>query len=154
MSDSTFGSKRNPWIALPGAAVFVALAVGLILAGGGSAASGYGGGSTGGPPCHVSAYVTSCDGKVENLTTTPKKPIAGAGFSVNFTTPSGGDYKITAKRKHHAKKTLSHGVVGTGNVSIEKLGKTLKADKYSLKVKVTNSGKTDVATRDLRIKKP
>ena len=158
MPDSTFGtSKRNPWIVLSGAVVFLALAVGLILAvGGPSPATGYGsgGGSNGGAPCKVGGYTKSCKGQVDNVTTTPAQPTAGDGFSVNFTTASGGKYKITAKRKH-AKKTkkLASGVAGTGYVSVPKLGKKLKAGKYGLRVSIKNDGHTDHANHPLKINK-
>lgn len=147
---STFNSERNRWwIAIPGAAVFLALAVGMILAGGEApAASGYAA-----PTCTTSGYVQTCDGKVESVSATPKKPRAGKGFTVRFTTSSGGTYKITAKRSGATRKTLSTGVAGKGVVKVKDLGKNLKAGRYTVKVAVTSNGKTGTDTHRMTIKK-
>jgi hypothetical protein len=146
---STLSSKRNRWIAIPGAAVFLALAIGMILAGGQlPVASGYGAA----PTCTVTGYTQTCDGKAEHVSTTPKKPKAGKGFTVKFKTSSGGTYKITAKRAGAKQKTLTTGVAGIGSVSVTKLGKKLKAGKYNVKVTVTSNGKSGHASHSMTIK--
>jgi hypothetical protein len=147
---SSLSFKRNRWVAIPGAAVFLALAVGMILAGGQlPVASGYGAP----PTCTVTGYTQTCNGKVEHVSATPKKPIAGKGFTVKFKTTSGGTYKITAKRQGGKKKTLTTGVAGIGSVSVKKLGKKLNAGKYNLKVTVTSNGASGSASHAVTIKK-
>lgn len=148
MPRSDFGPKRTPWIAIAGAIVFLALAVGLIL--GSSAtpnASGYGsgggGGTKGGGACKVGGYTKSCKGQVSNVTVNPKSPKAGAGLAVSFSTPSGGKYTIKAKKKKAKKATtLESGACGTGYVNRPGLGKKLKKGKYTVTVHVSNDGKS------------
>jgi hypothetical protein len=146
MPNNAFGAKRNPWVAIAGAIVFLAIAVGLIL--GSSAtpnASGYGssGGTKGGAPCKVGGYTKSCKGQVSNVAVNPKSPKAGAGFAVSFATQSGGKYTITAKKKKSKKATkLESGACGTGYVNRPGLGKKLKAGKYTVTVHVSNDKKS------------
>lgn len=148
MPDGALGMKRNPWIAIAGAVVFLALAVGLILGSGGTsrAARGYGGGggaSNGGAACHVGGYTTSCKGQISNVAVNPSNPKKGDGFAVSFSTQSGGKYTIKAKRKkkHAGKaKTLESGVAGTGAVNRPGLGTKLKAGKYTVTVTIKNDG--------------
>jgi hypothetical protein len=158
MSSSASGPKRNPWIAIAGAIVFLALAVGLIL--GSSAtpnASGYGssgGGTKGGGPCKVGGYTKSCKGQVSNVTVNPKKPKAGAGFAVSFSTQSGGKYTIKAKKKKSKKShTLESGACGTGFVNRPGLGTKLKKGKYTVTVHVSNDGKSASDHTPLKITK-
>jgi hypothetical protein len=162
MPRNALQAKRNPWIAIAGALVFLALAIGLILGSGGTstAANGYGGGaaSKGGGPCKVGGYTKSCKGQVSNVTVKPTNPKKGAGFAVSFSTQSGGKYGIKAKlsgkkNKKTSAKTLESGVAGTGYVNRPALGKTLKAGKYTVTVSVKNDGKSATDKTSLKISK-
>jgi hypothetical protein len=154
MSDSSFSAQRNPWITRGGAAVFLALAIGLLVsAGGPMRALGYGPSTR---PTTCGGYHMICAAQVGSVSTAPRVPIAGRGFTVSFKTTSGGVYGITVQRRGAAKPTtLSSGAAGVGSMSIKKLGKRLKAGNYSLVVTISSSSNstTDEAKRALKIKK-
>jgi hypothetical protein len=146
---SNSSASRNPWITRAGALVFVALAVGLIVAVGGASA-GYGPAPT---TSACTGYHVVCAAQVGNLHTVPSTPRAGHGFTVGFSTESGGKYTITALRHGHTTATrLSTGIVGAGQDSVKGLGKHLKAGVYTLKVTMTANGKSAHARHTLTIK--
>src|SRR4051794_6210338 len=82
---SGLAADRSPWITRIGVAAFLTLALGLILLQGPGRALGYG--SSPSPTCV--GYHTVCKAQVESLRTTPRKPVAGRGFTVAFNTSSG-----------------------------------------------------------------
>lgn len=161
-------SQRNPWIVLAGAILVIALAVGLLQGGAGAApvgSAGYGGGGdTGGgtgngqPPasCGGGGYGgVPCPSEVSNVSNAPSKPVKGKGFKVTFTSKSGGAYRVFVVRKGN-KTILENGFTGAGKTTTQKVGKKLKAGKYSLRVRVQSSSrlKADVAEKTLKIVKP
>ena len=158
---SSNAARRNPWIVLAGAAVLIALAIGLLNGGADAApvsSSGYGGGTTL-PPGTVYCTQgegynqTACDPEIHDLSNKPRKPDKGKGFVVSFKTDSGGTYRVFAKR---AKKThkLADGVSGVATVKTGRVGKKLRAGKYTLGVKVTSNQKSKTLTKKLTIRKP
>jgi hypothetical protein len=146
---------------LAGAAVLIALAIGLLNGGADAApvsSSGYGDGGPTYPPgtrfCTVGEGYNArpCDGKVSDLSNKPRKPVKGKGFVVKFKSSSGGTYRVFAKKD---KKTyeLAEGVSGIATVETGKVGKKLRAGRYALSVKVTNNEKSDTASKKLTIRK-
>lgn len=147
MSSTTSSTPRNAWITRGGAALFLALAVGLLLSQGSSIGAGYGAPA---PAC--AGYHQVCKAQVAGVATHPRVPKAGKGFAVSFTTSSGGKYVIAAKRKHAARSVvLSRGVAGTGALSVKRLGKKLHRGSYTLVVTVTTNATKAHATHALRI---
>lgn len=154
MTGGTFSAERNPWITRAGAAVFLALAIGLIVSVGNPVrVLGYG------PPASTptcGGYHQICEAQVAGVRTAPRTPRAGKGFSVSFQTNSGGQYSIKARRKGASKSTkLSSGVTGAGAVTVKKLGKKLKRGEYKLTVTVksTSNSTSDKASRTIKITK-
>src|SRR4051794_21006154 len=83
--------RGSTWIALAGAVVIVAIAVGLLGSAGASTRGGRpGGGGYGGGGCVSNGYGQPCKPDVKKVSTTPAKPVQGQGFDANFNTASGG----------------------------------------------------------------
>src|SRR4051794_12381862 len=115
---SNSSAPRNPWITRVGALVFLSLAVGLIVAVGGASA-GYGTNPAPTTPS-CTGYHVVCAAQVGHVHTVPSTPRAGHGFTVGFSTESGGKYTITALRKGRTKAVrLSSGIVGAGQDSVK-----------------------------------
>jgi hypothetical protein len=168
MTGGTHDSKRNPLVAVLGATVLLALAVGMLVSGAASggapigASGGYGGGGGGGgggygpvtPTCVVNGYSVPCPPEVEGVSTEPRVPRAGKGFAVNFRTSSGGTYTITAQRRGTSRKrTLAQGAAGAGKVTVKNLGKRLKAGRYFLRVTIKSGTASKTVRRTIRIQK-
>lgn len=145
---TTFSSQRNPLVTRTGAAVFLALALGLLLLQGPGRALGYG---TTPPAC--TGYHVVCKAQVSGLRTVPISPRVGAGFTASFKTTSGGEYTLKAVRKGARTKLLSHGVIGSGSVSLKRLGKKLNSGKYTLVVSIKSGQTTDRDTQAITIRK-
>lgn len=146
---SISSTSRSSWITRGGMAVFLALALGLLLSQGSSSGAGYGNPAPA-PAC--SGYHQVCKAQVSGVATRPHVPTAGKSFTVKFSTTSGGEYKITAKRKGAAKSvTLSRGAAGTGAMSVKHLGKKLKKGTYTLVVTVTAGSSSAHAKHTVRI---
>jgi hypothetical protein len=157
-------SKPNMWVALAGAALVIALALGLLLGGGASAQrqGGYGGGGetgNGNPVANCGGqggYGAPCPAEVSDLSSDPAKPVRGKGFKVKFSSKSGGAYRVDVVR--NSKTTpLEEGGTGAGKTSTKKVGKKLKAGKYRLRVKVVSGARgaaSDSAKKTLVIRKP
>ncbi len=142
-------ADRSPWVTRIGAAVFLTLALGLVLLQGPVRALGYG--STPAPTCR--GYHVVCKAQVENIRTTPRKPVKGHGFTVQFDTTSGGEYTILAKSAGGKVKQLAHGATGTGAPRFKHLGKRLGAGKFTLIVKLTSNKTKAQVSAPLTIKK-
>lgn len=151
--------RRNPWIIAVGAAMLVALAVGLLNGGANAAsvrgASGYG--QPSGPPvitCTMgSGYTqTACDPQVANLDVSPSKPVRGKGFVISFSTKSGGEYSVSVV-KSGFKKALANGVAGVGKIKTKTIGKGVKAGTYKLRVSIKSNNKTASKQQKLVIRK-
>ena len=146
-------TRRTRTNRLAGGLVFGALGAGLLL-GGAAAPSSGGYGPTEPPRCGVGGYSLPCAADVSNVGTDPNKPRAGKGFDVRFTTDTGGSYRISAKRLSNGKRTkLGTGVAGTGNIEVKNLGKSLKAGRYVLRVRIENGDQTDNARNALRVRR-
>jgi hypothetical protein len=158
-------SKPNLWVALAGAALVLALAIGLVVGGGANAsqtsAAGYGGGGGGngnGNPaatCGQGGYggPELCPSQVSGISNKPAKPKKGRGFKVSFKSKSGGAYTAFVIRRQ--KQTiLEAGGTGTGKTTTKKVGKDLKAGKYSLRVSISAAGPPDLVKKSLTIRKP
>ena len=146
-------AQRNPWVTRGGIALFVMLALGLVLSVGRvSAQRGYGDPNPS-PTCG-GYHQQNCDAEVGDVGTKPERPRAGKGFTVTFTTTSGGNYSIKAKRKGASKsKLLSEGLAGIGDISVKHLGKKLKPGTYAVSVVVTAGTTTDKTKHSIRIRK-
>lgn len=158
---SSNAERRNPWIILAGAAVLVALAIGLLNGGADAApvsATGYGGGGTTPPrpTCTMgTGYAqTACDPSIADFKVKPAKPVKGKGFKVSFSTESGGQYSVFVS-KGGFKKELASGVAGSAStVTTKRIGKKVKAGRYRVGVTVTSNNKTKTVTRKLVVRKP
>ena len=154
------GSKPNIWVALAGAALVIALAIGLLQGGADAnqlAAAGYGGGGNTGngnpsPRCNQGGYATACPSNVSGVSNKPAKPKKGKGFKVSFKSKSGGGYNVVAIRKSKV-TSLETGSTGAGKTTTKKVGKGLKAGKYELRVTVNTGQLPDVAKKKLTIVK-
>ncbi len=155
------GTKPNIWVALAGVALVIALAVGLLSGGAdarqSAASGGYGGGGNtgnGNPTarCSQGGYATACPAQVSHLSNKPAEPKRGRGFKVSFKSKSGGAYSVVVIRKTKS-VTLETGSTGTGETTTHKVGKSLKAGKYQLRVTVNTGSVPDVAKKSLTIRK-
>lgn len=150
---NAYGAGRNPWITRVAVGVFLALAVGMILWQGPGRALGYGAPA----PTQCGGYHTVCQAQVASVNTNPNVPTAGKGFTVGFTTNSGGKYVIKSRRSGATKSvTLSSGVAGTGRITVRHLGKKLRAGAYTVSVTVasTVNASRAKASHKIRIKRP
>jgi hypothetical protein len=159
--DGFAASKPNIWVALAGAALVIALAIGL-LQGGADAnqvgAAGYGGGGNTGngnpsPRCNQGGYATPCPSDVSAVSNKPAKPKKGKGFKVSFNSESGGVYSVVVIKKKKKVTSLETGRTGAGKTTTKKVGKGLKAGKYELRVTVNTGQLPDVAKKKLEIVK-
>jgi hypothetical protein len=151
-------ARRNPWILLAGAAVLVALAIGLLDGGADAAPVGATGYGTSPPPVQTCTMGTGynqtpCDPEISGLKNKPSRPVKGKGFVVSFETKSGGQYHVFVE-KNGFKKGLANGVVGVGAVKTKRIGKGVKAGKYKLGVSIKSNDKTATAKRKLVVRKP
>jgi hypothetical protein len=83
---------------------------------------------------------------------TPNQPTKGKGFKVSFKTKAGGTYEVFYSTGQSG-DLLVDGPTKTGTITTAKLGKKLRAGKYTLGVRVTKSGKQKTVTKPLVIKK-
>lgn len=107
---------RNPWIALGGAAVLVALAIGLLTGGATTVSAQYG------PPEPPS---------ITELKTKPQVGKAGKGFKVSFTASGEVDYRVYVIDKVDNRIILVRGAAN-GAETTPTIGKKLKPGKYWL----------------------
>jgi hypothetical protein len=161
-SDGAARPRVNVWIVLAGLLLLAALAFGLAQSGANAtapvSAGGYGGANTGvgngKAPCRQlqGGYQVLCPSQVSGVKSKPKTPTAGKGFKVGFDSKSGGAYKVSAV---HKKKTtvLEQGATGAGHTTTKKVGKSLKAGKYTVVVTVTGGGKPETAKHGVTISK-
>jgi hypothetical protein len=149
MPGGGLAADRSPWITRVGVAVFVLLALGLVLLNGPGRALGYG--SAPAPTC--TGYHTVCKAQVESVRTTPRKPVARKGFIVAFNTTSGGAYTVSVKTSSGKVTTLAHGATGAGSPRLKNLGKHLSARRYTLTVKIVSNKTKAAASIPLTIEK-
>jgi hypothetical protein len=113
---SNAAPRRNPWIALGGAAVLIALAVGLLTNGATTVSAQYG------PPEPP---------PITNLTTKPQVAKVGKGFKVTFTAGGAINYRIYVIDKIDNRIILARGAAN-GSETTATIGRRLKAGKYWL----------------------
>jgi hypothetical protein len=82
----------------------------------------------------------------------PNQPTKGKGFKVSFKTKAGGTYEVFYSTGQSGDLLVS-GKTKTGTITTAKLGKKLRAGKYTLGVRVTKGGKQKTITKPLVIKK-
>lgn len=153
-------SRARKWIALAGALLVGVLAVGMLQTGANASpsagASGYGPQTGNGKaPCTKSTggyNTTPCPSDVSAVSVAPAKPAAGKGFKVSFKSKSGGAYAVTAT-KGGKKTALESGATGTGKTTTAKVGKSLKAGKYVVKVAMNSGVKSDSAKTQVKVRK-
>ena len=114
MPNAASRPRRNPWIALGGAAVLVALAVGLLTGGATTVSAQYGPPEP--PP--ISDFLVSSG--------TPKQ---GKGFKAQFKAGGPINYRIYVIDKIDNRIILVRGAAN-GNESTPTIGKRLKPGKY------------------------
>jgi hypothetical protein len=131
MPHASIRSWRNPSIAL----AVTALGIGLMQ--GGASAS----------PVRAAASPS-----LSQVVVTPKSPAKGDGFKVSFKTKAGGTYEVFYSTGQSGDLLVS-GKTKTGTITTAKLGKKLRAGKYTLGVRVTKGGKQKTITKPLVIKK-
>ncbi|HEX8084868.1 MAG TPA: hypothetical protein VF529_11320 [Solirubrobacteraceae bacterium] len=108
--------RRNPWIALGGAAVLIALAVGLLTNGATTVSAQYG------PPEPPG---------ITGFKTKPAVAKAGKGFRASFTAQGPVDYRVYVIDKIDNRLILTRGKAN-GAETTETMGKKLKPGKYWL----------------------
>ena len=86
------------------------------------------------------------------VTISPSQPTKGKGFKVSFKTKAGGTYEVFYSTGQSG-DLLTDGTTKTGTITTAKLGKKLRAGKYTLGVRVTKGGKQKTVTKPLVIKK-
>ena len=114
MPNAASRPRRNPWIALGGAAVLIALAVGLLTGGARTVSAQYGPPE---PPPITDFLVSSG---------TPKQ---GKGFKAQFKAGGAIEYRIYVIDKIDNRFILVRGAAN-GNESTPTIGKSLKPGKY------------------------
>jgi hypothetical protein len=115
MNDATARPRWNPWIALGGAAVLIALAVGLLTSGAASVSAQYG------PPEPP---------QITDFSIKPASPKKGKGFKATFKTGD-VDYRVYAIDKVDNRFILVRGAAN-GTETTPTIGKALKPGKYWL----------------------
>jgi hypothetical protein len=83
---------------------------------------------------------------------TPDRPTKGKGFKVSFKTKAGGKYEVFYSTGQSG-DLLVDGATKTGLNTTPRIGKKLRAGKYTLGVRVTKGGKQKTITKPLVIKK-
>ena len=122
MPNASARPRWNPWIALGGAAVLVALAVGLLAGGGANAASETTFGQYGDP--NEPAPIT-------NLSYKPTRPVKGKGFKVTFSVAGQVTYRLYAEDLIGNRWILDRGTAN-GTKTTATIGKRLKAGQFDL----------------------
>jgi hypothetical protein len=89
---------------------------------------------------------------LSHVTVTPKHPVKGKGFKVSFHTAAGGQYEVFYSTGQMG-DLLVGGETKDGPITTAKLGKKLRAGKYTVGVRVTVGSDSKTVTKPLVIKK-
>lgn len=131
MPHASSRSLRNPWIAL----ALTALGIGFMQA------------DANGAPASAAAAPS-----LSKVTIAPEQPTKGDGFKVSFKSSAGGKYEIFYSTGQSG-DLLIDGATKNGTFTTKKLGKKMRAGKYTLGVRITESGKQKQVLKKLVIKK-
>ena len=114
--------RWNPWIALGGAAVLVALAIGLVSGGGASAA----------PVSTFGLYGPPEPPAITDLTVKPLAPKKGKGFRATFTAAGPVKYRLYVLDRIDNRYILIHRRDANGKTTTPRIGKRVPAGSYEL----------------------
>ncbi|HEX8121845.1 MAG TPA: hypothetical protein VF549_11330 [Solirubrobacteraceae bacterium] len=117
MSNAAFRSRPNPWIALGGLAVLVALAIGLL--------------SSGATNVEAQQYGPPEPPGIGDVSVKPLAPQRGKGFKVTFKSGGQVSYRIYVIDKIDNRFILDRGSAN-GAKTTKVIGKQLKAGQYKL----------------------
>ena len=137
--------KWNPWIALGGVAVLLALAAGLLTGGANPVSAQYG------PPEPP---------PITDFSVKPKSPVKGKGFKATFKTPASVNYRVYVLDRIDNRFILVRGAAN-GTETTPTIGKRLKPGKYFLYAGRMTTDRTrdglpvyyDVKQQDLTIRR-
>ena len=122
MPNASSRPKWNPWIALGGAAVLVALAFGLLAGGGADAA----------PVKTFGLYGPPEPPPISNLTVKPLAPKRGKGFKATFTAGGPIKYRLYVLDKIDNRYILIHRKDANGTTTTPRIGKRIPPGQYEL----------------------
>jgi len=145
MPNAASRPRWNPWIALSGAVVLIALAIGLLSSGATPVGAQYG------PPEPP---------PIEDFNLAPGTPKAGKGFKATFSTPGNVSYRIYVIDRIDNRFILRRGSAN-GSETTPTIGRRLKPGRYFLyagrKTNETNQDGLpvyyDVKQQNLRVRR-
>jgi hypothetical protein len=88
---------------------------------------------------------------ISALTVIPRSPIEGRDFQVSFKTATGGSYVVFEATENNG-GPIHSGSTGAGKHTTMKLGRHLRAGRYTIGVDLTLNNKTKRVTTKITIK--